>query len=161
MSDNTPTTPLPPGIEPQDDEHIDYSAVLKVAFGALAFFAVGIIYALWLLDRDTGAINQRENAPPAALAGCELDPNRCAQVGIVEQRPFELEQRAIDMKKAATNRLTTWGWIDQPNQVVHIPIDDAMKKVLAGERAGSPATPAPEQPAPAPAPQGDQKPGTP
>lgn len=145
MSDTAPhSPPLPPGIEPQDDdEHINYGAVLKVAGVALTIFAVGIVYALWLLDHDTGSITQRELPPPTVLAGCKADPNRCAQVGIVEQRPIELEQRAIELKKASTRRLSSYGWIDQPTQLVHIPIEEAMKKVAEGERATEPLPVAP------------------
>jgi len=52
-----------------------------------------------------------------------------------------------DLRAAEDVELRTYGWIDQANGVVRIPIDEAMKRVVAEGLPARPAAGAPARPA--------------
>jgi len=81
-----------------------------------------------------GKLTQQDMPTASILAGCREDQNKCATVGIVEQRQIPIEQRSRDAKLKSVERLSSFGWIDQPNKQVHIPITAGMQKIANGER---------------------------
>ncbi len=127
--------PLPPGIEMQDNEDIGWGGLGLLALMALVIFAIGIAFSIFVLQDAQGGKMTQQDAPTAPiLVGCREDQNLCAQVGIVEQRQIPIEQRARDAKVKSLDRLSSFGWIDQPNKQVHIPIEQGMQKVVSGEK---------------------------
>ena len=135
MSDSHSAAPdnLPPGVEMQDDENINWGRIGLLAGLALFIFGLGTAFALMVLKETQGSLALKNN-PSVVFEKCKVDPEACAQVGIVEQRLIELEQRAQIARKVGHERLETYGWIDRDKNVVHIPVEEGMKKVLAGER---------------------------
>jgi hypothetical protein len=55
-----------------------------------------------------------------------------------DQRAAARKTKLADLSKADAERLTTVGWIDQAKGIVHLPIEDAKKLVLAELRAKKP-----------------------
>ena len=127
--------PLPPGIEMQDNEDIGWGGLGLIAAMALVIFALGVAFSLFVLqDAQEGHMSQTYQPPPPILEGCKEDQNKCAQVGIVEQRQIPIEQRAVEARRKAVERLSSLGWVDEANKQVHIPIEEGMKRIAAGER---------------------------
>ena len=127
--------PLPPGIEMQDNEDIGWGGLGLLALMALVIFALGIAFTLYVLqDAQGGRLTQRDAPTAPILVGCGEDQNRCAQVGIVEQRQIPIEQRARDAKAKSLDRLSSFGWMDQGAKQVHIPIEQGMQKIVNGEK---------------------------
>lgn len=127
--------PLPPGIEMQDNEDIGWGGLGLLAAMALVIFALGAAFSIFVLQyAQGGKISQAEFPTAPILVGCKEDQNRCASVGMVEQRQIPIESRAQDAKRKAVDRLSSFGWVDKPNQQAHIPIEKGMEKIAAGER---------------------------
>jgi hypothetical protein len=135
MSENhsTPST-LPAGIELQDDEQLPWGRVGKLVFVALAVFGIGIVFALFVLKQEQGALDQGGQKTIELVEGCDKDPLKCSQVGMVEHKQIELEQRASTAKVKAKARLSSYGWIDKENKLVHVPVEVGMQRVINGER---------------------------
>jgi hypothetical protein len=55
-----------------------------------------------------------------------------------DQRANARKTKLADLRKADAERLTTAGWIDQAKGIVHLPIEDAKKLVLAELRGKKP-----------------------
>jgi hypothetical protein len=136
MSDSHSTVPhsLPAGVEMQDDERLPWSRIGLLAMVALGVFAIGIVFALFVLKQEQGALDQGGQKTVELLEGCDKDPLKCSQVGMVEHKQIELEQRATNAKRKAAERLSSYGWIDKSNNVVHVPIDIGMQRVVNGQR---------------------------
>jgi hypothetical protein len=121
----------------QEEDRIATTKIVVIAIGSLAVFGVGILWSI-SIERDEGKtiVTHAEPAPPAAAGAPE--------VGIVYQWPFPTEQYgeggenshfAADKAAATQERLEHYGWIDKKAQVVHIPIEEAMKQYVS--QAGS------------------------
>ena len=111
-----------------EPDHIDTPRILAVGVAALLFFAV----ASWATIRLGYDRTSAEVLPdgPAALP-TEIGRNK---IGIVEQRLFGLAVEPAEWRARQVERLTTWGWVDRKAGVVHVPIGDAMARVVRGER---------------------------
>lgn len=127
--------PLPPGIELQDNEDIGWGGLGLLAAVALVIFALGAAFSVFILkETQHGMISQRSFSTAPILDGCRDDQNKCAQVGIVEQRQIPIEQRARDARAKSVERLGNFGWVDRANKTVHLPIEQGMQKIVNGER---------------------------
>ncbi len=131
---NTTPATLPAGIEMQDDEHLPWGRIGRLVFVALIIFGFGIVFALFVLKQEQGALDQGGQKTVELLEGCDKDPLKCSQVGMVEHKQIELEQRAKNAKIKAKERLAGYGWIDKENKLVHVPVDVGMQRVINGER---------------------------
>jgi len=109
-------------------ENIPTGTIAWVGLGSLALFAAGI-YASYLLliNRRIEAQAEGKSEIPAAIE------RREPELGIVDQHPFTLEHRAADQKKAVEERLESYGWVDKGRGVIHVPVSEAMKQVLAAQ----------------------------
>ncbi|MBL0276399.1 MAG: hypothetical protein IPQ24_09955 [Anaeromyxobacter sp.] len=115
-----------------EDDHVEVRTVLLVGLGALLIFAVAGVAAGLYLQRTTAA-------RPAAGLPAELGQTKIA---LVEQRLFHEGNvlRADRDRAARLARLAGAGWVDRARGVAHIPIEDAMALVAAGQRV-PPASP--------------------
>jgi hypothetical protein len=82
------------------------------------------------------------------------------EIGIVNQRMFEQEHHA-EQKLNEQHEALKNGWGDKPGVAVHMPLDQAMERVIADAQKPPPTPPAPPPElapvpgkAPAPAPGG-------
>src|SRR5207253_8903865 len=57
-----------------------------------------------------------------------------AEIGIVDQVPFDITRAAQAYRKDEIERLSRWGWIDRKQGSVHMPIDRAMDLVVREQK---------------------------
>ncbi len=124
--EQSPSAPLPPGVEDQSMDVIAWKPVGIAVLGSLVLFAIGAVFAVWLLKSINGSATM-DDQKPVPFAGAP-------QVGIVEQRLIELETRAQRVKVEQKKQLGEYGWIDRSRQLVHVPIDQGMQAVVEGKR---------------------------
>ncbi len=53
---------------------------------------------------------------------------------MVNQRLFELQREPEQKRAEELDRLNGYGWVDRNKQIVHIPIERAMEKLVAGSK---------------------------
>jgi hypothetical protein len=124
---------------PAEEDRIHSKTIVFVGVAALCvFFVASVVTITWMKRR------QAELAPegPAPLPA-ELGQSK---IGILEQRLFENSNQAEVMRRTQERKLEGYGWVDRERGVVRIPIAEAMKRVLAGERPA--ASPGYDQPHP-------------
>lgn len=133
----------------------DLSAVTKVGAG-IAVLATVVALALVPILRGMIKYQEKGDVAPPPIPGFE--PGRQAPEPRLQGEPFA---DWIALKARQESLLTSYGWVDEPNGVAHIPIDQAMKLLVARGLPArdqardqemtiqpTPATPAPASPAP-------------
>ena len=124
-----PSLPKIPAAPPtRDVEKLPTKSITVVLAAALFIFGIG----LWAANLERlGNISQLhqdfgEPDHPAGVGQPEL--------GIVDQEPFEIEARAQHYRVDALKKLHSYGWVDRPKGVIHIPVEKAMEQVLAEQQ---------------------------
>jgi len=120
-------SPHPSGPQSGTDAHADgmnLTKIMLVGAGALAVFAVGIIWSYFLWGAELREIGGRGRAAPASEIGKP-------EIGIVDQVLFSTDTRLTVWKAEHAKRLGKYGWVDRAKGVAHIPIELAMQKVIA------------------------------
>jgi hypothetical protein len=105
---------------PPEPERLPLRRIATVGLAALAVFAAGCIGVFWY-----------SSSRRAALGGQPQGAPRIGQpeVGLVEQRPFALEQTAAEKRALQRHQLEAYGWKDRGRGRIHIPIERAMELV--------------------------------
>jgi hypothetical protein len=113
-------TPTPP-----QHDRLPSRLILAVGGGWLVLVVLALLAVRWW----------ERKSQPAERAGA---PSRMgeAEIGIVNQRPFALEDEAPSLRAEQGSRLETYGWVDRSAGIIHVPIDRAMEQVLAEEGRG-------------------------
>jgi hypothetical protein len=137
-----------------EEDHLVLGKVVRVGIISLAIFAVGAIWA-WRFQVSIEREILPDGAPTKAAAIGQYE------VGIVNQRMFvqdhHAEQKLTEQREALKN-----GWGDKPGVVAHMPIDQAMERVIADAQKPPPTPPAPPpELAPAPGKAPAPAPGSP
>jgi len=57
-----------------------------------------------------------------------------AEIGIVEQRLFELQLEAQRKRQEQLKRLNSYGWVDRQKGLIHLPIDRAIELMVSESR---------------------------
>jgi len=115
--------PPPPVGNPPEEERLPFGLVAAVGLLSLALFAGAVLWARAILRDETRAALPRGEAPATRVGQDEI--------GIVDQRMFELEGRAEHLRREQLKRLGSYGWVDRDGGVIHIPISRAMDEVTA------------------------------
>jgi hypothetical protein len=91
-----------------------------IVFGVVFFFAV-----LWSVRMFK--TEERALAPQGTITV----PGEIGkpEIGIVNQRLFELQLEAEEKRNQQRKQLNGYGWTDREKQIIHIPIDRAMEKL--------------------------------
>jgi hypothetical protein len=135
MSDHPTSTGHGHGHDPhgkQVEDAIDYGKLITIGAASLAIFALATWWASIILRRETTRIEEESGKSKAVEVGR-------AEIGIVDQVPFVSDHRLEEWRKERKERLDSYGWVDRARGIVHIPIDEAMKKVAGGASpAGAP-----------------------
>jgi hypothetical protein len=119
--------------EPGEDR-IDFKKVIAVGVVSLIIFALASWWAASILHSERSALGPRvEWKAPSELGS--------AEIGIVDQVPFQGDGRLNKWKAERAEWLNGYGWVDRARGVAHIPIDRAMDEIVAG---AVPPAPAPE-----------------
>jgi hypothetical protein len=121
------------GGEAQEDK-IDFKKVIAVGVVSLVIFALASWWAATILHSERAALGPRmEWKAPTELGS--------AEIGIVDQVPFEGDQRLQKWKTERAEWLTGYGWVDRARGIAHMPIERAMDEIVAG---AVPPPPAPD-----------------
>jgi hypothetical protein len=142
-------SPHPSGSQSSKDVHADgmnLTKIMLVGAGALAIFAIGIIWSYYLLGSQLKEIGETGRAGPASEVGKP-------EIGIVDQVLFSTDTRLGVWKAEHAKRLGKYGWVDRAKGVAHMPIEMAMQKVIASppDIAGEGVAPAAVPPSMPPA----------
>jgi len=113
--------------EPGDPEHLPIRKVLAVAAIGAAVFALSVLWADRVLRRES------QSVAPAERARIPPEVGR-SQIGMVNQRLFELEEEAPKKRQEQEMRLNSYGWVDRDKQIIHVPIERAMEQMAAESR---------------------------
>ncbi len=108
----------------QEAESIPARKAVLVAAIALAIFALAVYEADRIFHREESALIPGR-APPL--------PKELGQpeIGMVNQKPFDRQQEAEQLRIQQTEQLNSYGWVDRKNQVIHIPIERAMEVLVS------------------------------
>jgi hypothetical protein len=109
----------------QTHERLPWGWVLLVAVGALLTFTIAGIAAAALQASTMGGIKDRQTTQATSIG--------VAQVGIVEPRIIELEDRALKRHAERKAQLEEYGWVDRGNGVIRIPVERGMELVVEGK----------------------------
>jgi hypothetical protein len=113
----------PPGHESEDQ--IDFFKVILVGIVSLGIFALGTVWAVWILHHET--------AKAEAVTGVPRYPELGkAEIGIVDQVLFEGDHRLATWRAERAARLNGYGWSDRSKGIVHIPIERALEEAASG-----------------------------
>ena len=100
---------------------------LVTVMAILASFALFLLLVYW-------AYLPYRPAAPQNVAAEKLTDDRAWEATPASRKAYLLELRAKQEKQA-----TSYGWVDQKNGVVQLPIDRAMELVVAAVRCQTPA----------------------
>ncbi len=114
-----------PGVRSEEDR-VPALRLVLVGLGALLVFVVGS----WL---TIGYLRARQAAYGPYAVPPEVGQSK---IGLVEQQLFDLAVRGQRSRDKQLERLGATGWVDRRAGVAHIPIDEAMRLVASGVRAG-------------------------
>ncbi len=99
--------------------------------------AVGAAAALVFLLASLGAagllMTRREELNPGGPPPYPSELGK-PKIGMVEQQLFEKSRRARELLERQQAHLAGYGWLDKERGVIHIPIDEAMDRLVQGER---------------------------
>jgi len=107
--------------KPSDPERLPIGKILAVATIAAVVFGLSVLWAERTLRAES-----RTTEP--ALIPPEVGRS---QIGMVNQRLFELHQEAIKKRAEQERRLNSYGWVDRDKQIIHLPIERAMEQMAA------------------------------
>jgi hypothetical protein len=138
-----------------EEDHILTGKVVQVGVVSLVIFIVGGIWA-WRIQVATTHEFAPEGAAPIPALITPDDKGRTAyEIGIVNQRMFQLDTHAEE-KIAAQQRALESGTGDDPKAAARTTISAAMDQIVSEQAAGRQQQQAPANPTPAPQPAPQQ-----
>jgi hypothetical protein len=107
----------------QAEESIAWFKVIGVGAGALLVFVIATMIA-WRFQ----TAREKELQP----LGPDPLPLQIGQgeIGIVDQAPFDITRYYQTYRDDRNARLGSWGWVDRKAGTIHMPIDQAMDRVV-------------------------------
>jgi len=122
-------THRPPSEHPVVQEPEGVATVKAVVVGIifLVIFFFATLWSVRIFQSEERTIAPQGTISPPKEIG---DP----QIGIVNQRLFELQREAEQKRTEQRDRLNSYGWVDRENRIIHIPIDRAMEKLSQGSQ---------------------------
>lgn len=111
----------------RDKDAVNNRRMVGIAFATLAvftFFVVGMFAQLQFRQRH---LNPGGAEIPKVLGKAEIN--------IVNQSLMVLDTRAYQQREQKRQQLHSYGWVDRERNVVHIPIHEAIRRVVEEERA--------------------------
>jgi hypothetical protein len=111
----------------QAQEAIAWGKVLGIGIGSLVVFAVATLITARMLHAREKALQPMGPDPIPQQIGQ-------AEIGIVDQAPFDVSRVLQTYRDERLSRLSSWGWVDRKAGVVHMPIEEAMDRVVKEHR---------------------------
>ena len=106
----------------QAEEGIRWFGVIGIGVAALLVFTIGTFIVWRYLD-----VRQKMLQPGGPAVVPRLGQ---AEVGIVDQLPFDVTRAVQVYRNDRIERLSSWGWMDRKQGTIHMPIDRAMDLVV-------------------------------
>jgi hypothetical protein len=107
----------------QAEESIRWDLVIGVGVGAILLFTIATLIAWrFMVHRE----NELQAGGPLPI------PRQIGQteIGIVDQVPFDVTRAYQTYRDDRNARLESWGWVDRKAGLVHMPIEEAMDRVV-------------------------------
>ena len=122
----------------QGEDQIDFTKVIVVGVVSLVLFALCTLWAVKILDGETGRLRDErgEGRRPSEIGK--------AEIGIVDQVPFDIDHRLENWRQERSTVLNSYGWVNRKRGVAHIPIEKAMEQIAAGAVPPPPPVPEPQ-----------------
>lgn len=109
----------------QEEDRIATGKIVVTAIVSLAIFGVGVIWSISIQRNESNSIVTAAHPSGPAEGGAP-------EVGIVYQWPFNMSSYGAEKAAETKARLAHYRWADKNAKVVRIPIEEAMKKYVAG-----------------------------
>lgn len=117
-SDNLPHGAPSPGVETSD---ADFGLVIKTALGIFVSVALCMVIGAWQMRYEAANLPQDEPGNVFSQEG-KMPPGPRLQA-------FPAKD-LVEFKKSAASKVDSYGWVDKPNGVAHVPVDKAIEMVL-------------------------------
>ena len=114
------------GHPPAEVDRIRSWTVVAVGVASLLLFFVAAAITVTYMRREELALNPAHPVLPAEAGK--------RKIGMVEQQLFENADRARTLQAQKEAHLRSYGWVDRQKGIVHVPVDQAVDRVLGGER---------------------------
>lgn len=117
---------IPPHGEQPVVQEPERLATKRVVLVAVIFLVIFTLATLWAVAMMRG--EERRAEPQVIRAPLEVGK---PEIGMVNQRLFELQLDAREKRDQQLRRLNSYGWVDRDKQIIHLPIDRAMQLLSA------------------------------
>ena len=107
----------------QAEEIIKWSAVIGTGLAAIIVFSIATFVVWKYLDGREKFLQPSGPAVVPAQLGQ-------AEIGIVDQVPFDVTRAVQKYRNDQIERLSSWGWMDRKQGTIHMPIEKAMELVV-------------------------------
>jgi hypothetical protein len=124
------TEHLPPP-SAQADEHVASVKIVAVGVIALVVFGAATIWSARILSSTSRTLQPTGPMPMGKDVGR-------AEVGIVDQTPYETTRGAERYRRHDLETLGSYGWVDREKGIIHIPIDRAIDRFLSEQQGKKP-----------------------
>jgi hypothetical protein len=121
MADEKPE-PAPPA--PYVEDVVPGGLILRIAAGTVVFSIVLCLVAYLILRHEEGGLRPSRFFPERQL-GAPHD------VSAIREDLFEMPTPAATLKERQAQKLESYGWVDQQQHLVRIPVERAIDLVLA------------------------------
>jgi hypothetical protein len=111
----------------QADEHVASFKVVAVGVISLLVFGAAVIWSSRILSGTAKTLQPTGPIAPGKDIGK-------AEIGIVDQTPFETTRGAERYRRRDLETLGSYGWVDRDKGIIHIPIDAAIDRYLADQQ---------------------------
>jgi hypothetical protein len=111
----------------QEPELLPMRKLVAVAVVAGIVFAAATLWSIQILHREAGMTEPQQSLPIPREIGR-------AEIGIVEQRLFELQLEAQHKRQEQMKRLSSYGWVDRQKGIIHLPVERAMEQMVSESR---------------------------
>ncbi|XXF78117.1 hypothetical protein P2318_34500 [Myxococcaceae bacterium GXIMD 01537] len=109
---------------PPEPEGVRTRLLLLIGAAALALFTLAVAAQALLL-------REWEGEPRPTVPREVGQP----EIGRVNQEPFTLETRAARIRREQQRQLESYGWTDRDAGLIHVPVEEAKRRLLAEEGA--------------------------
>jgi len=109
--------------QPQEKEKLAYGTILAVTAVSLIIFVIGGFWAVGILHATEREVIPDGPKEMPAQAGQ-------AEIGMVNMKLFSQDRRADERMAGQTQRLASFGYVDSQKQILHIPVEEAIKQAL-------------------------------
>jgi hypothetical protein len=110
----------------QEPEAVASKRAVRVAILFLLVFATATIWSVAIMNQGRDLEPQEVIPSPREIGKPEI--------GMVNQRLFELQLDGKQQRDEQLRRLNSYGWVDRDKQIIHIPIERAMEVISAEPR---------------------------